>query len=212
MEMNTRFNYYDILELSPQCSQNDITDAYKKAKATYSGHNPALYTIFSEDEAREYLRLVEESYSVLGNRSLRALYDEKLVKGVREEKQVAYDSLLQESRINKSFQMPKISRFKPEYEVIPEFEEEIKRQTEWTGAFLKKVREYKKVSLEQLSDVTKITPFYLRAIESMQPENLPAPVFVRGYIVQVCRVLHLDDKRVADAYMRSFKENFGKTS
>lgn len=206
MEMNTRFNYYDILELSPQCSQNDITDAYKKAKATYSGQNPALYTIFSEQEAREYLRLVEESYSVLGNRSLRALYDEKLVKGIRETSSVAYDNLLQESRINKNYQLPKIQRFKPEFEMNAELESEIKAQSAWTGSYLKKVREYKKVSLEQLSEVTKITPFYLNALEAMQIENLPASVFVRGYVIQVCRVLSLDEKKVADSYMRTFKE------
>lgn len=205
MEMNTKFNHYDILELSPQCSQNDITDAYNKAKATYSGQNPALYTIFSEQEAREYLRLVEEAYAVLGNRSLRALYDEKLVKGVVDTSKVAYDNLLQESRTNKTHQLPKIQRFKLEYEVNPSFESEITGQTSWTGDFLKRVREYKKVSLEQLSEITKITPFYLNALENMERENLPAPVFVRGYLVQVCRTLNLDDKKVADSYMRVFK-------
>ncbi|MBX3019342.1 MAG: helix-turn-helix domain-containing protein [Bdellovibrionaceae bacterium] len=203
--MNTKFNHYDILELSPQCSQNDITDAYNKAKATYSGQNPALYTIFSEQEAREYLRLVEEAYAVLGNRSLRALYDEKLVKGVVDTSKVAYDNLLQESRTNKSHQLPKIQRFKLEYEANPTFEEEIKIQSNWSGDFLKKVREYKKVSLEQLAEITKITPFYLNALEKMERENLPAPVFVRGYLVQVCRTLNLDDKKVADSYMRVFK-------
>lgn len=210
MEMNTRFNYYDILELSLQCSQNDITDAYKKAKATYSGQNPALYTIFSDQEAREYLKLVEEAYSVLGNRSLRALYDEKMVKGVRATEQVAYDTLLQESRTSKAFQLPKNSRFKLEYEKVPEMENEIAQQTAWTGEYIKKIREYKKVSLEQMSEVTKITAFYLNAIEKMETKSLPAPVFVRGYIVQVCRVLAIDDKRVADSYMKSFKDSIEK--
>lgn len=206
MEMNTKFNHYDILELSPQCSQNDITDAYNKAKATYSGQNPALYTIFSEQEAREYLRLVEEAYAILGNRSLRALYDEKLVKGISDTAKVAFDNLLQESRTNKNQQLPKIQRFKLEFQTNPAFEEEIKKQNQWNGAFLKKVREYKKVSLEQLSEITKITPFYLNALESGERTNLPAPVYVRGYLVQVCRVLNLDDKKVAESFMRHFKE------
>jgi len=206
MEMDTRFNYYDILELSLQCSQNDITDAYKKAKATYTGQNPALYTIFSDQEAREYLRLVEEAYSVLGNRSLRALYDEKLVKGIRVTEQVAYDTLLQESRTSKSFQLPKNSRFKLDYEKNPEMENEILQQQSWTGSYLRKVREYKKVSIDQMSEITKVTPYYLKAVETMEPQSLPAPVFVRGYIVQICKVLCLDDKRVADSYMKSFKD------
>jgi cytoskeletal protein RodZ len=36
---------------------------------------------------------------------------------------------------------------------------------------------------------------------------LPAPVFVRGYIVQIARFLNLDDKYVADSYMKIYKKS-----
>ena len=72
------YNYYDILEVGVHCAQNEIIVAYERAKQTHSGSNPAIYTIFSENEARDLLKLVEESYLVLGNKTLRALYDENI--------------------------------------------------------------------------------------------------------------------------------------
>lgn len=209
MEMNTRFNYYDILELSPQCNQNEVTDAYQKAKATYSSSNPALYTIFTDTEAREYLGLVEEAYSVLGNRTLRSLYDEKMANSTKENVQVTYETLVEQSRVAKNLTLVKTPRFKMNYVPDDAMEGEIKTQTKWTGGFLKKVREYKQVSIESLSEVTKITPYYLKALETMDPKGLPAAVFVRGYVIQVSRVLHLDEKVVVDSYMKAFRDGLG---
>lgn len=207
--MNTRFNYYDILELSPQCNQNEVTDAYQRAKATYSSNNPALYTIFTDSEAREYLGLVEEAYSVLGNRTLRSLYDEKMATGPKDNVQVTYETLVEQSRVAKNLMLVKSPRFKLSYEPDEAFEKEISAQTRWDGEFLKKVREYKKVSIETMSEVTKITAFYINALEATEIKNLPATVFVRGYIIQVCRVLQLNEKTVADSYMKIFRENLG---
>lgn len=207
--MNTRFNYYDILELSPQCNQNEVTDAYQRAKATYSSNNPALYTIFTDNEAREYLGLVEEAYSVLGNRSLRSLYDEKMATNPKENVQVTYETLVEQSRVAKNLMLVKTPRFKLSYSPDENFEKEIATQTKWDGQFLKKVREYKQVSIDTLSEVTKVTSYYLKALESMEIKSLPATVFVRGYIIQVCRVLLLDEKIVADSYMKNFREKLG---
>ena len=59
-------NYYEILELSTNAAQHEITTAYDRARKTYSGDNPAIYTIFSEKEARDLLKLIDEAYAVLG--------------------------------------------------------------------------------------------------------------------------------------------------
>ncbi|PWU19369.1 MAG: hypothetical protein C5B49_05890 [Bdellovibrio sp.] len=212
MEMNTKFNYYDILEVNPQSSQNEVTEAYSRARITYSGGNPALYTIFTQKEAREYLRLVEEAYSVLGNKSLRALYDQKLGRGVTGVDQVTYEQLLQESKITRPLDLPKLGRLKPEYEIDESFETRIRAETQFSGEFLRRVREYKHVTLEQLSAITKVSSFYIHAIEHMEAQNLPAPVFVRGYVIQICRVLGLDEKKGPDSYMKLFRETLAAAS
>jgi curved DNA-binding protein CbpA len=74
-------NYYEILEVSETAASHEIHKAYTRAKATYSSDNPALYSMFSPDEARDLLRLIEEAYSVLGNPSLRKSYDEARLRG-----------------------------------------------------------------------------------------------------------------------------------
>lgn len=204
-----RYNYYDILEIGPHSPQHEVTSAYERAKSTYSGENPAIYTIFSDDEARNLLRLVEEAYSVLGNKTLRALYDEKIGQsGVRRE-DLSFESLKTESRTQFPSMKKTVSE-KIEYTIDPVLEKKFAEEENCDGNFLKQVREYKKIQLERLSEITKISAYYINSVEKMDPKNLPAAVFVRGYVAQICKVLGLDEKRVCDSYMKTFKEKFGK--
>lgn len=204
-----RYNYYDILEISPHSPQHEVTSAYERAKLTYSGENPAIYTIFSDDEARNLLRLVEEAYSVLGNKTLRALYDEKIGQSGVKREELSFDSLKTESRTQFP-SMKKAPAEKIEYNIDPQMEKRLSEETNCDGEFLKTVREYKKIPLERLSEITKISAYYISSVEKMDPKSLPAAVFVRGYVAQVCKVLGLDEKRVCDSYMKTFKEKFGK--
>ncbi|RYZ85410.1 MAG: helix-turn-helix domain-containing protein, partial [Proteobacteria bacterium] len=74
-------------------------------------------------------------------------------------------------------------------------------------AFLKRVREYKNITASKMSAITKINSYYVTAIESMDTGSLPAPVFIRGYVIQIAKVLGLDEKKVAESYMKMLKEN-----
>lgn len=204
-----RYNYYDILEVSPHSPQHEVTSAYERAKSTYSGENPAIYTIFSDEEARNLLKLVEEAYSVLGNKTLRALYDEKIGQAGIKREELSFESLKIESRSQFPTQK-KNTNEKIEYTVDPSLEKKFTEQEVCDGSFLKQVREYKKIPLERMSEITKISAYYINSVENMNSENLPAPVFVRGYVSQISKVLNLDEKRVCDSYMKIFKEKFGK--
>ncbi len=204
------YNYYDILEVSPHCVQHEVTTAYERARTTYAGENPAIYTIFSEEEARDLLKLVEEAYSVLGNKTLRGLYDEKLVQsGVRPE-DLSYEKLKAQSQIHVPERANKPLPGKIEYKIDDGFEKEMLSLSDWNGDWLKKVREYKKIPLERLSEITKISAYYINAIEKCDPKNLPAPVFVRGYVSQISKVLGLNEKSVCDGYMKSFRATLGQ--
>ncbi|MEZ0391513.1 MAG: helix-turn-helix domain-containing protein [Pseudobdellovibrionaceae bacterium] len=205
----SRYNYYDILEVSPHCQQHEVTSAYEKAKSTYSGENPAIYTIFSEEEARDLLKLVEEAYQVLGNKSLRALYDEKLGQSGFNREELSFEALKAQSKTQMP-EPPKKPLGKIEFKVDEAFEKEIKEQSSWTGEFIKKVREYKNIPLERLSETTKISAYYINSIEKMDAKSLPAPVFVRGYVAQISKVLGLDEKKVCESYMKNFKDSLEK--
>lgn len=208
MEATTHYNYYEVLELAANATQADITTAYERAKSTYSGENSAIYTIFSEQEARELLIVIEEAYQVLGNKILRNIYDQRLQAGLSSLNDLTYVSILEASR--RVFPEPKQEKTAFSYRRDENFEASIQSQTEWDGAFLRKVREYKQLTIPKLSEITKINPFYITAIENMEPANLPAIVFVRGYVMQIAKAMGLDDKKVADSYMKHFKIALGK--
>ncbi|MFM6928401.1 MAG: helix-turn-helix domain-containing protein [Bdellovibrio sp.] len=209
MEATSRYNYYEILELTANAPQHEVSTAYERARTTYSGENPAIYTIFSEQEARELLVLIEEAYKILGNKILRNIYDQRLLSGHASLNELTYTSIMEASK--QAFPEPKQEK-KPAatFTKNDAFEKEISTQENWTGEFLKKVREYKNISIERMSETTKINSWYVTAIEKTQPSDLPAVVFVRGYVVQIARALGLNDKVVADSYMKNFKATLGK--
>ncbi len=198
-------NFYEILELSTNAAQHEITTAYDRAKTTYSGDNPAIYTIFSDQEARELLSMIEEAYSILGNKTLRNIYDQRLLGQSKiNPEDLTYDSILNASRL--IFQESKVDTKKATFTRNEDIEKEIAACENWTGDMLKKVREYKNVTLEKLSETIKVNSFYIKAIEAMTPNNLPAPVFVRGYVIQMAKELGLNAKLVADSYMKNYSK------
>ncbi len=206
METRTKFNYYDILEINPHCPQHEVTTAFERLKSTYSGENPAIYSVFSQDEARQYMHMVEEAYSVLGNKTLRALYDEKIGQGLNKRENVSYEALQAESKIVFNELPKKVSNKPAVYNVDEALEKEIKEQTEWEGTFLKKIRDYKQITLQRMSETTKVSSFYIAAIEGMQTQSLPAVVYVRGYVGQIAKTLGLNEKSVCDSYMKIYRQ------
>jgi|BEDMetMinimDraft_2_1075160.scaffolds.fasta_scaffold01501_2 transcriptional regulator with XRE-family HTH domain len=68
------------------------------------------------------------------------------------------------------------------------------------GEILKKAREDKNLSLEDVETATKIKREYLKALEQENFEKIPAPVYVRGYLRQYARYLGLNDDELVQKY------------
>lgn len=78
------------------------------------------------------------------------------------------------------------------------------------GEYLKREREIRGISLEDISNATKIRAGLLIAIERNDFDALPATPFVKGFIQAYCRYLGLDAQDAIlrhEAYMRSLAEN-----
>lgn len=215
MNTENRHNYYEILDLKESASQQEIYDAYIKAKMTYSVENKSLYSVFSNDEAVALRRMIEEAYEVLSNNTYRNIYEKRVLAAKNSaDLDLSIESI--KSAGADMFQRAKLPEIKVEapiaasVEIDEEFEKEISTKKEWSGDDLKKVREYKKLSFDELTDITKINPWYISALEKMDPSGLPVEVFVRGYVIQVAKALGLNEKTVADSYMRIFRKKIGK--
>lgn len=64
------------------------------------------------------------------------------------------------------------------------------------GEILKRERERRGLSIDEVSELTRIRPNYISAIESNDQENLPAGVFIRGFIRAYAKALELDEREL----------------
>ncbi len=78
--------------------------------------------------------------------------------------------------------------------------------TEAPGAYLRAVRERHGISLHDLSEETKIRTWLLEQIEGEVHANLPAPVYVRGFVRQVAALLGIESP---DDLARAYLERMG---
>jgi DnaJ-class molecular chaperone len=230
---DTDQSYYDILEVLPDAPHHEIVAAYQRAREAYAPDSAALYTMFTREEAEEIRRMVDEAFSVLGNSSKRREYD-FLLTGIKRahiadggtpksqtsaqqfkgnsvhklESAMASATTAHSVNRNPSEPLPegharsKISVYK----IDPEMDKTIATCKLFDGLTLKRIREYKNISLELMSKETRISRTYISALESDDFSELPATVFIRGFIVQVARALALDETVVVSSYMDRLKK------
>jgi cytoskeletal protein RodZ len=71
------------------------------------------------------------------------------------------------------------------------------------GSYLKNERETRQLTLAEIAQTTRIPVRILSQIESDQFDQLPAEVFVRGFLRVYARELGLDEGQVLERYGRS---------
>ncbi len=72
------------------------------------------------------------------------------------------------------------------------------------ASLLKKMREERAFSLEDLAETTKISVVFIKALESGELQKLPAEVFGRGFIKNICQELDQDSEALLDLYDQCF--------
>jgi len=242
--------YYDMLEIGPDASAQDVRNAYLRIKQHYRKDNLALYSLMDDSETDEMIQKIEEAFQILSDPELRRDYDERHgILAPIENKIVSIDRVPPMETVDDSLLVPpstdftsrstetfptggSASAFSPNPATaladdrrggVPSrrsadlpalsglsataigIDAEIDRETEWKGAFLRKIREVRRFSLDDLATQTKISKTYLNAIEEELFEKLPAAVFVRGFVTQIAKVLKLPTDKVAAAYMARYK-------
>ncbi len=221
-------NYYEILEIPENSSQEEIHRGYLRTRNAYSQDSLALYSLMSREECTEVLEIVEEAYGILSNPSKRMAYDKarglnqgsksdslrvKTREGSSGFNTIADHSIKQAQDSTSQNSITKImakERFSLQFEIDPQFEKEIEQTTEWTGAWLKKIREYKRVDIPRLADMTKVSKTYLSSIEEERFENLPPTAYVRGFVYQYAKCLKLNPELVCSSYLYRVKKAKGE--
>jgi len=87
---------------------------------------------------------------------------------------------------------------------------EIPPDAEFNGELLRRVREARGQSLQQVADRTRITRSHLENVEADRYAALPPPVYLRGILMNLARELGLDPLRVSRSYLTLASEKSGK--
>ena len=88
--------------------------------------------------------------------------------------------------------------------------EESDADAAWDGPRLRRARLARGLEIEDVAGVTKVNPTYLRFLEDERFDDLPAVVYVRGFVVAYARLLGLDPARVAPSYVLRCEEHRGQ--
>src|SRR3569623_1299038 len=67
---------------------------------------------------------------------------------------------------------------------------------------LKSTREKKRLSLDQVAEITRVRRTYLEALEQAAYDVLPPRAFTGGYVKSCAKALDLDEETLADMYRR----------
>jgi len=193
-------NHYEILETHPTATKAEIERAYRLALATYADDSLAGYSVFSDGDAAALRERIEMAYRVLSDGRLRSDYDATLEIDRREDLPPA----------------------EPSAPLVPVEGELAERAVplevagaarldddsgDFDGARLRHFRIRGGMEIEDISRVTKISPTYLRFIEEERFADLPAPVYVRGFVTAYANCVGLEGKYVAASYMKRFDQD-----
>jgi flagellar biosynthesis protein FlhG len=189
-------NYYEILEIYPGASEEEVRRAYKQIKNWFGPGAMAVKGICTEEELASFQNLAEKAHAVLVDRFERRQYD-------RKEFPEGFSSYLEKSSSRRESIAGVVATT---HESLSEVK--IRDDQFVDGLFLGKIRKERNVELVDISNRAKVSVSYLKAIEEELFEELPAPVFARGFVKEFARFLKIDPKRAVTDFMAKYDAYF----
>lgn len=188
-----KLNLYELLGLSRGASDEEVRRAFKRQRELFGVNSLPLVSILDEQGLRAEQARLQEAHDTLLEPNRRRSYDLSTFPDLES------DERPKESRRSPS---PEDLRF------IAEVQREIHTTTEFTGAFLRRVRESQGLELSEIARMTKIAASHLVALEEEKWEDLPAPVYARGFVRELAKVLKLDPMQVDRTYAKRLREGY----
>ena len=184
--------YYEILEVAPDATNREIQQAYEHAKETFQNGSMAVYSLFSEEEMKKIQGGIEEAYRVLTDEALRKDYDQAHLSSLGPKW----------SKSEKLPETPESPMEKKTYLPFSEISIDL-GEGPYRGKMLKQIRERMGVELNTISMETRIPLKILANIEEEKFEQVPARVYLKGFLRGYARCLGLDSEKVVEDYFNS---------
>ncbi|MDJ0763074.1 MAG: helix-turn-helix domain-containing protein [Myxococcota bacterium] len=185
-------NLYELLEIYPSASEEEVRRGLKQIREYFGIDGLAVRGACSEEERADYQRRAQSAQEILIDKSRRREYD-----------RTAFPN---------GFPSPKKrfpdgrtgikGRVKSPHDSLPKVE--LRDDQMVNGAFLGEIRRERGIELEDISNRAKISISYLRAIEEEQFDELPEPVYIRGFVTEYARYLKINPTRAVDDFMATY--------
>ncbi len=227
-------NYYELLEVSPRATSQEIHKAYERVRRVYEPNSIALYSLFSPEETAAITQRIEDAYRTLVYTDNRKRYDEQL-QGQKNDlpdlpplpsepaNQPAQDQLSfpsepmyqprpvqpaltlpSENRYVSAAPEPKVRQPAPPKTVNEPVTPVSQFIADFTGPAIKMLREQRGLSLRNIADRTKVGTRYLECIEDELYDKLPARAYTRGFLMLYAQALGCDPERMASDYLKRY--------
>jgi hypothetical protein len=219
-------NYYELLEVGPRATSQEIHKAYERVRRVYEPNSMALYSLFSPEESALITQRIEEAYRTLVYDDNRKRYD-ALLKGQDELPELPLhlseseyisrpvEPTYQPRQIQSALTLPSENRYltSPELplqqptlqnNVLEPITPVSKFIADFTGPAIKMLREQHSLTLRNIADMTKIGTRYLECIEEEIFDKLPARAYIRGFLMLYAKALGCEPERMASDYLKRY--------
>lgn len=180
-----RGNHYEVLGLDVQASAELVERAYRFQLELYHEAGLATYSLLDAEELKAARARVAEAHAVLSDPTRRRAYDVGLGLVRAEGPQLRLEVPLRAPP-------PEPPDAAPAPERLP---------GPVTGAALRGFREARGVSLNAIAAASKVGVRFLEYIEQDRHQDLPAPVYLRGFLQEYARCVGLEPSATAEAYL-----------
>jgi len=193
-------SHYELLEVSPTASFEDIRRANRRIRDIYGAESVAISGLYDPASLEAVHRRLDLSYTTLMDAAKRKEYDMELFPDG-----VPMPVTPPPSQADLPAPRPAAKVDDPVTLAVRPPMPEISPMTEFSGALLRQIREAIGVELREIAERSKIGMAYLSALEGEAFGKLPAAVYVRGFLAEYARALGLDAERVKQTYLARFR-------
>jgi len=200
-------SHYELLEVSPTASFEDIRRANRRIRDIYGAESVAISGLYDPASLEAVHRRLDLSYTTLMDAAKRKEYDMELFPD-------GVPMPVTPSQLHADVPAPRPAAKvdDPVTLAVRPPMPEISPMTEFSGALLRQIREAIGVELREIAERSKISMAYLSAIEGESFGKLPAAVYVRGFLAEYARALGLDGERVKQTYLARFRAARGPSA
>ncbi|HSN99313.1 MAG TPA: helix-turn-helix domain-containing protein [Candidatus Nanopelagicales bacterium] len=183
---------YEALGVARTAADDEIRRAYKRQREIFREGSLPVATVLRKETLQKEQSRIEEAHDTLLDPVRRRAYD---LSTYPDDPRRAGQSRGESAAAAAELAL-----------LQAELSREINAETLFDGALLRKVRESQGIELGDVAQRTKISIAHLSAIENEAIGDLPATVYVQGFVREIAKYLKLDPTQVSKTYMRRLRD------